>query len=81
MAQKFTQNDLIRFIYKETSVAETLAIQELLNSDFDLYIEYQKLYWSYQKLPKVTFSPSQKTVDNILSYSQRSAQPVCWCWL
>ena len=75
MTQKFTQNDLIRFIYKETSVRETLAIQEALNSDFDLFVEYQELYQAYQQLPKVTFSPSKSTIQDILQYSQRSALP------
>ena len=75
MTQKFTQNDLIRFIYKETSVRETLAIQEALNNDFDLFVEYQELYRTFQQLPKVTFSPSKNAIQNILSYSQRSALP------
>ena len=75
MTQKFTQNDLIRFIYKETSVRETLAIQEALNSDFDLFVEFQELYQAYLQLPKATFSPSKSTIQEILQYSQRSAQP------
>ena len=75
MTQKFTQNDLIRFIYKETSVRENLAIQEALNNDFDLFVEYQELYQAYLQLPKVTFDPSKAAIQNILQYSQRSAQP------
>jgi len=33
MDLKFTKNDLIRYIYKETSVTETLAINEALSSN------------------------------------------------
>lgn len=73
MKQNFTKNDLIRYIYKETSVAETLTIKEALNSDFELLVKYQELLQGYQQLPKATFSPSSSTIQNILKYSQRTA--------
>lgn len=71
MKQKFTLNHLIKYIYKETSVAETLAIQEALAQDFDLFLQYQELFFAYQQLPKVKFDAAPSTLNNILKYSQQ----------
>lgn len=73
MEQKITQNDLIRYIYKETSAAETLAINEALNEDLELQNEHQDLIHAQQQLPKVTFNPSSDTIQNILRYSRHTA--------
>lgn len=73
MEQKFTKNDLIRYIYKETSVAETLAINEALNSNDKLYMKYRELLQGYQQLPKAKFNPSASSIQNILRYSQHTA--------
>ncbi len=73
MDLKFTKNDLIRYIYKETSVAETLAINEALNSDLDLHAKYRELIQGFQQLPKVKFNPSPSAIQNILRYSQHTA--------
>ena len=73
MKHRFTPNDLIRFIYKETSVAETMGISEALSEDRQLFEEYESLKGSYRKLPKAKFSPSNRTIQNILRYSENSA--------
>lgn len=73
MDQKFTKNDLIRYIYKETSAAETLTINEALNSDMKLNGIYQDLLQGYQQLPKAKFNPSASSIQNILQYSQHTA--------
>lgn len=73
MKHKFTSNDLIRFLYKETSVAETMGIAESLSDDQLLLEEYQALKNNFQQLPKAKFSPSQRTIQNILRYSENSA--------
>ncbi len=73
MDLRFTKNDLIRYIYKETSVAETLAINEALNSNTKLYMKYRDLLQGYRQLPKAKFSPSSNAIQNILKYSQHTA--------
>lgn len=69
----FTQNDLIRFIYKETSLEETQVIREALCVDSILRNEYDSLLEGYKVLPKVKFSPSKSAIQNILDYSSISA--------
>ena len=73
MVQSFTKNDLIRYIYKETSVAETMAIHEALAQDCVLHEAYTELLHGMQQFPKATFSPSETTIQNILNYSQKTA--------
>ncbi len=73
MEQNFTKNQLLLFIYKETSASTTLAIQEALNEDWNLYEQYTELLQGYQQLPKVKFNPSKSTLNSILGYSQNSA--------
>jgi len=73
MKQNFTLNDLTRFIYNETSVFENEQIVEALNSDNELYAQFEELQVGKEMLPKVTFSPSANAINNILRYSQETA--------
>ncbi len=75
MKQKFTPNHLVRYIYKETSVAESLAIEKALGEDWNLYEAYEELHKAYAQLPKVTFSPKPSSIRNILKYSAQSGVP------
>ncbi len=72
MKQKFTPNHLIKYLYKETSAVETLAISEALREDDHLFERYQELLFSFQQLPKVKFNPSPTAIQNILQYSQQT---------
>lgn len=73
MKKHLTQLDLVRFIYKETSIMETLAICEALSEDPLLKEEYEALYDSYLQLPKAKFNPRPSALQNILSYSEQTA--------
>lgn len=73
MTRKFTPNDLVRFIYKETSGSETLAIMDALNEDPQLADIYEDLIEGYVQMPKVSFSPSNATLKQILGYSKETS--------
>ena len=73
MKETFTQNDLLRFIYKETSFEETKVIRKALCEDALLRNEYDSLLKGYEVLPKVKFLPSISAIQNILDYSAISA--------
>ena len=73
MKQKFTQQHLLKYIYKETSATETLAIQDAINKDWDLNEQHDELKAAYQQLPKVQFSPSKRSLQNILRYSKENS--------
>ncbi len=72
MKQNFTLNDLIRFVYNETTVFENEQIVEALNSDNELYAQFEELQVGKKMLPKVTFAPTTSAINNILRYSQET---------
>lgn len=70
MIKTFTQDDVVRYIYGETSEEENA---EMLNSflfDDDLAKTYANLSEVVSGLSHAEKAPSDKTVDNILSYSK-----------
>ena len=72
MKQTFTNNDLVKFIYKETTVTETLEIENALTEDATLFDNYQTLMSGYMELPKATFAPTKSALQNILNYSAKT---------
>jgi len=71
MQENFTTNDLIKYIYKETSLTETLEIGAALEEDFDLLQQFKSLMKGYMQLPKATFSPSPMALQNIIGYNSQ----------
>jgi hypothetical protein len=72
MTQPFTPELLVKFLYKETTASETLAVNEALYNDPGLQAEYENLRQAERHLPKVKFQPSSNTLQNILRYSERT---------
>ncbi len=69
----FTQEDLLQYLYKETSTAKTAAIKTALKTDWSLHEELEFLILAQQKLDEVKLcSPRKQTIDNILSYAEKS---------
>jgi hypothetical protein len=70
MLQTCTCNDLLRYIYRETTHAEEVMLKESLKEDFFLREVFQELYQGYKQLPKALFRPSSTTINNIRAYSK-----------
>ncbi|HAA15796.1 MAG TPA: hypothetical protein DCE41_30435 [Cytophagales bacterium] len=70
MTQTFTENDLIRFIYKETDEQESKLITEALWGDSCLRAEYGELCLLQQTLDGVMQSPRQASIDRIMDFSK-----------
>ena len=68
----FSGEDLIQFMYNESSKEKTIAINAALQSDWNLKEMYQNLNESKQKLVPVRKSPRKQTIDSILDYAQKS---------
>jgi|APTNR8051073442_1049403.scaffolds.fasta_scaffold11189_2 hypothetical protein len=73
MHQNFTPNDLVRLLYRETSVSETLALRAVLTEDLEMRFEFKALFSAFQQLPKVTFRPSDNAIRRVLNYSKATA--------
>lgn len=65
----FTQEDLIQYMYAETSHDKTMAIQQALNTDWKLREEYEALASAKKGLEKVSLSPRKKALDFITNYA------------
>jgi len=70
MIQTFTQNDVIRYVYEETSEEENLLIQDALVHDTEMLEFYLDLVDLKIGLDCSYREPSSRTVDNILAYSR-----------
>ena len=72
MIKTFTQNDLIRFIYHETTEEEEKELKRALLCDPVLKESYNELRETIRSMDQAQLEPSEKTVASILSYSQKT---------
>ena len=70
MIKTFTQNDVIRFVYQETSEQETKEIEKALLCDAKLEEMYKDILFMKADLDKAKKTPSDKVINNILNYSK-----------
>ena len=68
----FTSEELIQFIYNETSTQKTAAIKLALETDWSLRETYDEILTIHSSLEKITLSPRQQAVDKILEYAEKS---------
>jgi len=73
----FTPEDLLLYLYKETSAKQTDAIEAALKKDWTLREKLAVLKTSMQRLDKITESPRTEVVLNVLNQArERSAEEV-----
>ncbi len=70
MTKTFTQDELIRYIYHETSEKENKEIENALICDDVILEMYKKLKNTIKQLDKIKESPSDQIIDKILDYSK-----------
>jgi hypothetical protein len=68
----FTPEDLLLYLYKETSKEKTEQIKTALETDWNLREQFDLLTVAQSKLEAVVLAPGQKTIDNILAYAEKS---------
>ena len=68
----FTPEDLLQYLYNETSPAQTAAIKAALETDWTLREKFEVITSAQSRLEALKMSPSQKTIDNILSYAEKA---------
>lgn len=69
----FTTEELLQYLYKETSPAKTRAIEDALQLDWSLREKLEVLNTSADCLDKVLESPRTESVMNVLNYARESA--------
>ena len=70
MIKTFTQNDLMRYLYHETTEKEEQEICKALLTDSELRVMYQSMLALKAEMDKAQLEPSPSTVLNILSYAR-----------
>ena len=60
--------DLVRFLYNETTNSENLLIETALVYNVELKKEFDSLKCTIDELNSLSFSPSDKSIDRILSH-------------
>lgn len=70
MIKTFTPNDVIRYIYKETSAEESKLIAYSLLTDTELRTFYEEIIGMKQEISKLIKEPSDKTIGHILTFSR-----------
>jgi hypothetical protein len=72
MIKTFTQDDVIRYVYHETSESETLEIEQALLCDAKLQEVYNEINGVVGQLNKNMKAPSQQAINNILKYAKNA---------
>ena len=70
MIKIFTQTDLIRYLYHETTEEEKKEIDRALIRDGKLKALYNEIRAALNELDEAALQPSAKTICKILNYSR-----------
>ena len=69
----FTPEDLVCYLYNETSPEKAAAIEAALQEDWTLREKFEVLKASAESLDKITESPRTETILNVLNYARQTA--------
>src|SRR5258706_10129374 len=69
----FTPEDLLLYLYKETSLQQTVEIEEALTKDWSLREKLAVLKASMQRLDKLVLTPRTEVVLNVLNKSREKS--------
>lgn len=72
MTLLFTPEELIQYLYKETSPARTAQIEEVLQHDWSLREKLEVLKNTMQAIDGPLESPRTEAVMNVLNYARES---------
>ncbi|MEP7109032.1 MAG: hypothetical protein ABI760_13650 [Ferruginibacter sp.] len=67
----FTQEDLVQYLYKETSPEKSAILMAALQTDWILREKFEVISSAFNGLEKLALSPRKIAVDNILNYAKR----------
>ena len=70
----FTPEDLLLYLYKESTPEQTAAIEDALKKDWTLREKLTVLKTSMQRLDKIKQSPRTEVVLNVLNYAREKSE-------
>ncbi|MDB5247416.1 MAG: hypothetical protein JWQ40_1810 [Segetibacter sp.] len=72
--RNYTTEELIQFLYRETSEEKTRAIEKAVQMDWSLQEKLEALKDSKRGLDSIVTSPRHQSVMAILNYARTSAE-------
>lgn len=72
----FTPEDLLLYLYKESTPEQSAAIEKALKLDWTLREKFTVLKTSMQRLDKIVVAPRTEVVLNVLNYAREKAEEV-----
>ncbi len=70
MIKTFTQNDVLRYVYEETSAEENLIVEDALMTEPEMMSYFLETLELRALMNKIERQPRPSTVDSILNYSR-----------
>lgn len=70
----FTQEDLLLYLYKETSTEQNTLIEAALQQDYELHKSLVDLQESIQLLDQPTIEPRTEVVLSVLNYAREAVE-------
>ena len=75
MIKIFTENDILKYVYKEVTLEEKQEFEQSLLFDNELMEAYQEMKSVLGDLNQVLLKPSKKLTDSILEFSKSFKLP------
>ena len=70
MTKTFTPDDLLRYLYEDTTPEEKQEIERALQSDISLQAEFENLQSDLGLLSELNFEPSERCINHIMDYAR-----------
>ncbi len=68
----YTPEDLLQYLYKETSLQESIAIEKALRDDWALREKFEVLRSSIERLNSVLETPRVEVILHVLNYARET---------
>ena len=69
---KITPEDLVQYMYSETSKEKSAAIEAALETDWSLREMFDVIVSAKKRLEAFTLSPREESVNNILRHAEKT---------
>jgi hypothetical protein len=70
----YSPEDLILYLYKETSPEATAAIEEAIKTDWTLREKLEVLKTSMKRLDSIVTSPRTELILNVMKYAAKQSE-------
>ncbi len=68
----YTPEDLLQYLYKETSIQESIAIERAISEDWTLREKFEVLRASIDNLNSIIESPRVEVILQVLNYARET---------